>query len=294
MVDDHKKGILFGLAGFAGLSAGDAVIKTIAGEWPATAIAALRYVFGVCGLAVILYMVEGKKGFSIPNLRLQLFRGASIALATLCFFSAILLMPLAEATAIQFTNPMLTAIASFLFLKEKSSPRSWAATGIAFIGVIIILRPNISEMGMAAFLPLLAAMGMSAMMIGNRKAAGLGSALQMQFIVAAFAAPILVLAAILGHFSGWAPLHVGPVSMSIVAKCAIVAISASSAHWLIYKGTTRASAATIAPTVYVQMLVAIILGVILFQDYPDFISLLGSAIIICAGIWLWAATRVKT
>jgi hypothetical protein len=61
-----KNGFLFALCGFALLSAGDTVIKSMAGEWPGTAVAALRFCFGAVGLGVILWMKEGKAGFKIP------------------------------------------------------------------------------------------------------------------------------------------------------------------------------------------------------------------------------------
>lgn len=52
-------------------------------------------------------------------------------------------------------------------------------------------------------------------------------------------------------------------------------------------GTTRASAAEIAPMTYVQLLIAMALGIAIFSDWPDLTSLLGSAIIIGAGLFLW-------
>ncbi len=66
MERDVRWGMLIALAGFACLSVGDAIIKTIAGEWPGTAVAALRYCFGVTGLGAFLFWREGRKGFRLP------------------------------------------------------------------------------------------------------------------------------------------------------------------------------------------------------------------------------------
>ena len=74
---------------------------------------------------------------------------------------------------------------------------------------------------------------------------------------------------------------------------ALVACSASFAHWLIYMGTVRAGAATIAPMTYVQLVVAIGLGWLWFGDRPAAWSLLGGVIIIGSGLYLWRATRRK-
>lgn len=282
-----RSGLLFALCGFALLSCGDAVIKSIAGAWPGTAVAALRYSVGAAGLGLFLLIKEGRSGFALPNPPIQLMRGAAVAAATILFFSSIFLMPLAEATAIGFTTPMITALLSALFLKERTSKATWLASLIAFAGVLIILRPNVAALGWVALMPLAAAVCMSLMMMGNRAVAGKGSPLLMQFLVASIAVPFVVSAAVIGHFSGFAPLHVGIPDWTIVARACAVAVSASFAHWLIFMGTTRASAAEIAPMTYVQLLIAMALGILIFGDWPDLTSLLGSAIIIGAGLFLW-------
>ena len=282
-----KFGLLLALAGFALLSVGDAVVKSIAGAWPAPAIAALRYVIGASGLAALLWWHQGRAGFLMPNPKIQLLRGLSVAVATICFFSAIALMPLAEATAITFTSPMITALLAALILKEPAGRGTIIASMVAFAGVLLILRPNFAVLGWAALLPLGSAVGMACLMIGNRAVAGKGSALLMQFLIAVIAAPILTVAALAGHLSGVPSLHIPPPDWTIIAKICAVAISASTAHWLIYLGTTKASAADIAPMTYIQLLVAMVLGILVFGDWPDALSLFGSAIIIGAGLFLW-------
>lgn len=280
-------GLLLALSGFALLSMGDAVIKSIAGEWPAPAIAGLRYIIGAFGLAILLFWQQGRSGFIVPKPKIQLLRGLSVAVATICFFSAIALMPLAEATAITFTSPMITALLAAVFLKERAGRATIIASGIAFGGVLLILRPNFAALGWAALFPLGSAVGMACLMIGNRAVAGKGSVLLMQFLIAAVAAVILLVAAAAGHFSNVPDLHITMPDWTVVAKCAVVAASASTAHWLIYLGTTKASAADIAPMTYVQLLIAMVLGIAIFGDWPDAVSLLGSAIIIGAGLFLW-------
>jgi drug/metabolite transporter (DMT)-like permease len=280
-------GLLLALSGFALLSMGDAIIKSIAGAWPAPAIAGLRYIIGACGLAVLLFWQQGRSGFIVPSPKIQLLRGLSVAVATICFFSAIALMPLAEATAITFTSPMITALLAAVFLKERAGRATIIASAIAFGGVLLILRPNFAALGWAALFPLGSAVGMACLMIGNRAVAGKGSVLLMQFLIAAVAAVILFATATAGHFSNVPALRITMPDWTVIAKCAVVAASASTAHWLIYLGTTKASAADIAPMTYVQLLIAMVLGIAIFGDWPDAVSLFGSAIIIGAGLFLW-------
>lgn len=286
-----RSGLLYALCGFALLAMGDAVIKSIAGAWPGTAVAALRYAIGAMGLGTVLFLKEGRQGFALPMPKVQLLRGFSVALATICFFSAIFLMPLADATAIGFTSPMITVIFSAIFLNERTRATKWLAIVIAFGGVLLIMRPNVAELGWVALLPLVAAMSMAIMMIGNRAVAGAGTPLLMQFLVASVATPFILAAALIGHFSGVEALHVGMPDWTIIARCTLVAVTASFAHWLVFMATTRASAAEIAPMTYVQLLIAIGLGIILFGDWPDLTSLVGAGIIIASGLILWRGSR---
>ena len=286
-----RSGLLYALCGFALLAMGDAVIKSIAGAWPGTAVAALRYAIGAIGLGTLLFLKEGRKGFALPMPKVQLLRGFSVALATICFFSAIFLMPLADATAIGFTSPMITVIFSAIFLNERTPATKWLAIVIAFGGVLLIMRPNVAELGWVALLPLVAAMSMALVMMGNRVVAGAGSPLLMQFLVASVAVPFILSAAFIGHFSGVPALHVGVPDWTIIVRCMLVAVTASCAHWLIFMATTRASAAEIAPMTYVQLLIAIGLGIILFGDWPDLTSLAGAGIIIASGLILWRGSR---
>lgn len=294
MLKSEQGGLLLALAGFAVLSCGDALVKTMAGEWSPLAVAALRFTIGALGLSVFLLIKEGRSAFRPQRPWLQAGRGLCLAIATMCFFAAIFVMPLAEATALVFLAPIITALLSGPLLKEKVRPATWTASAIAFAGVVLVLRPNLAELGLIALLPLGSAMAFSLMMLANRAVAGQGSSLSMQVFVAAGAAPILVLCAILGGISGAERFALSWPDWTVIARCAVVAVSASTAHWLVYLGTTRAGAATIAPMTYVQLLVAITLGWMMFGDRPDAMTMLGSAVIIAAGLYLWSAGREKT
>ncbi len=291
----ESRGLLLALAGFVMLSLGDAVIKSMAGLWPPTAIAALRYVLGASGLVVLLTLSEGPRQlFHPPRAAIQLLRGLSVSLATVCFFSAIFLMPLAEAASITFTSPILTAVLSALFLREPAGRATWGAMLVAFCGVLIVLRPNFAELGLAAFLPLGTALGLSMLFVCNRAVAGGASALAMQAYVALAATPLLIGATLAGHYSGFAPLQVSWPEASVLARCALVAVTATAGHWLIYLGTERAGAARAAPMTYVQLLVAGTLGWLWFGDVPDLTALVGAGIIVASGIWLWRAERRRS
>ena len=288
-----RAALILALGGFVSLSLGDAVVKSMAGAWPGTGVSALRYSFGAIGLAAVVAGMHGRAGFRVPRPKLQFGRGAAVALATICFFMAVMAMPLADATAIQFTSPMLTGILSALVLGERAPKAVWGATALAFAGVLIVLRPNVLALGPAAFWPLGAAFGMAWLMIFNRKAAGSAPALAMQLLLAMVAAPLLVAAASLLHATGLPQFHLTVPSAIVVLKCLAVAVFATFGHLLIYSATVRASAAVVAPMTYIQLVVAMTLGWAWFGNAPDAATFGGAALIIAGGLLLWRSQKPR-
>ena len=291
MQHSERSGLLLALTGFALLSVGDGVIKSMAGAWPPLPVAALRFAIGAVALAAILWARQGAAALLPAQPWLQIGRGVCVAVASICFFSAIYIMPLAETMAIAFLAPVFTALLSGPILGEKVRSPVWVASGMAMIGVVIILRPNLLELGLPALFPLVSAFFFGLMIVLNRKAVGQGSPLAMQFYMAGVAAVVLVVLAIGAKFSAIEALDFGLPSWDVAVRCAIVACTATGAHWLVYLGTTRAGASQVAPCTYVQMLVATVIGWWWFGDVPDTLTLLGAAIIIGAGLYLWRASN---
>jgi drug/metabolite transporter (DMT)-like permease len=291
-VTQHARyALILALCGFLSLSVGDAVVKSMAGEWPGTAVSALRYSFGALGLALLVAWRHGRAGFVLPRPTLQFGRGAAVSVATICFFMAVMAMPLADATAIQFTSPIITALLSPLVLRERTSKATLLATLLAFAGVLVVLRPNLVELGIVALYPIGAAFGMSWLMMFNRKAANDAPVMVMQLLLAAIAAPLLVAAALLLDRFGGAPFQIMAPSVEVVLKCLAVAIFATLGHSLIFAAVQRATAQTVAPMTYVQLLVAAGLGWALFGDTLNAATFAGAALIIAGGLWLWRAQK---
>lgn len=286
-----RTAILIALAGFTSLSCGDAIVKSMAGAWPGSGVSALRYAFGALGLLVYVAARHGRAGFVVPRPGLQLGRGLAVSVATLCFFMGVMAMPLADATAIQFTSPILTALLAPLVLGEKTPKAVWLALVLAFSGVLVVLRPNLVELGVVALYPIGAAFGMSWLMMLNRKTAGDAPVAVMQFLLAAIAAPILIAAAWSLHSFGGPSFRIPAPSGLVVAKCMAVALFATLGHALIFTAVGKATAQVIAPMTYVQLLVAAGLGWAWFGNAPDLPMFGGAALIIAGGLWLWRAQK---
>lgn len=290
-ISSTRMGLLLALAGFMTMSMGDGLVKSTAGQWPGTAVAALRYVIGTIALGVIIMIVRGPQGFRVPRLDIQMGRGVAVGLATLCFFLGVQLMPLADVTAIQFTSPVFVALLAPFLLGERAPRITWLTTAIALIGVAIVLRPNAAALGPAALLPVTAALGMAFLVILNRKMAGLADVLALQFWSALFATPLLLIAAGAGHFSGAPQMQVTMPGAGLILMCAAVALTGTVAHWLLYVATEYASAPVIAPMVYVQLVFAAVIGWAVFGDTIDALGAMGMALIVFSGLLLWRSQR---
>ena len=114
----ERSGLLFALAGFAVLSVGDGVVKTMAGLWSPVGIAALRFTLAAVALGGVLWLREGASGFRLAQPRAQFGRGAALAVSSTIFFTSLFVLPLATATAIGFTGPLFIMIGAFWFLRE--------------------------------------------------------------------------------------------------------------------------------------------------------------------------------
>jgi drug/metabolite transporter (DMT)-like permease len=291
-LNNDRAGLLYALAGFCTLSIGDAIVKGMAGEWPAPAMAATRYVVGTAVLALLLARAEGPGALRLPTDRLHWVRGVAISLSAVGMFLAVWIMPLAEATTIAFTQPIITAVLAMLVLGERARRSTWIATIFAFAGVFVVLRPNFETAGWGVLLPLLGASGMAVTIIANRKVTGRASVLAMQYYMSVTAMLFLLVASLAGHFTGLEKFEIYAPHWSVIARCAFIGLSATLAQWLIFMGTVKAGAGTVAPMTYGQLLMAVALGWAFFGERPDAIALLGAAIIVGAGLFLWWRGRV--
>ena len=294
MQQSDRAGLACVLAGFSMLSIGDAVIKGMTGLWPVTAIAATRFSLAAIALTALIGARQGWfAALRMPRPRLQWLRGLAIAISSVAMFTALGLMPLAEATTITFTQPMITALLAALLLGERLRPQALAATLVGFVGVVLVLRPNVAAIGLPALLPLVAAATMALLMIANRASVGVASPWAMQAHLASTGAVLLIGATVLGHWSGAPELQMHWPAWHVLARCAFIAVTATIGHWLIYLGTSKAGAATVAPMTYGQLLAASLLGWMFFDEIPDALALLGAAIIIGAGLYLWSINRMR-
>lgn len=275
------------MIGFALVAPGmDALAKLSAATIPVGQILAFR--FGVqMGLLVPLALVLGVwVRQSMAEIGTHFLRAGLILLATGAFFTALKVMPIADAIAIFFVEPFILTLFGAVFLGESIGWRRLLACGIGFCGALIVIRPSFSEFGLVALLPLLTAVSFALYMILTRRVARRMHPVALQGWTALAAFAIILPVLLMFNDSDVAVFDpVMPQGMVWIFLLG-VGITASASHLMISGALRYAPAATIAPLQYLEIVTASILGYLIFADLPDAQTLLGIAIIMASGIFV--------
>jgi drug/metabolite transporter (DMT)-like permease len=148
----NTRAVLAMILSVAMLALVDGIAKIAAGEgMHPFMIAFFRNLFGLVAM-VPFFMRVGLARMKTTRLRMHLVRGAFHTMAMLCWFTALTLVPLAEATAMIFITPIFASIGAVLIMGEGSRLLRWASVAIGFAGMLIILRPGIADWNIGALL----------------------------------------------------------------------------------------------------------------------------------------------
>jgi drug/metabolite transporter (DMT)-like permease len=134
---------------------------------------------------------------------------------------------------------------------------------------------------------------MAVTIITNRAVTGRASVLAMQYYMSVTAMLFLIAATAVAHLSGIEAFRMHWPDWTVAARCMLIGLTATLAQWLIFMGTVKAGAGTVAPMTYGQLLMATLFGAAFFGDWPDVTGVLGAAVIIGAGLFLWWRGRAR-
>ncbi|MEL0189183.1 MAG: DMT family transporter [Alphaproteobacteria bacterium] len=238
--------------------------------------------------ALMLPFVYYLKLWRIPpgTFGLQACRGLLLAAATAFFFAALRHIPMAEAIAIFFVQPLILTLLSVVFLGERLRFRRIAAILAGLGGTLVILQPSVIAFGLPALLPLGSALAMAFYMILTRKLSTSVHAYQMQFVGGIVS--MLAVAALLGignlisiPGTGYTPLNSNQILWVIG-----LGVSATLGHAFIVWAAGNAPANLLAPFQYVEIIGAATLGYLVFGDIPASSTFVGVGIIVASGLYL--------
>lgn len=212
----------------------------------------------------------------------QWVRGVMMVGVTLFYFAALGHVPLADATAIFFLTPILTTLWSAWLLKERPGRWTLVATVIGFAGVLVVARPGAQVPVIGVLLVLGAALCNSAYQTLTRAATASGGTSQSaeaastQLMWAGLVGALIMTAAAPWWWrDGW---YVGKSATTWVVFAATGVLGALG-HLLLIRAYQLAAATAIAPWMYMQLLLSVLLGWLVFAAVPDGVSLVGMVVI---------------
>ena len=233
-----------------------------------------------------LFFYPEKGQFIRSNMpRIQLARGFLLLVSTVCNFTAVLYLPLTVTISIMFAAPLVVCLLSIPILGEQVGIRRIAAVLVGFAGVLIIVNPGGTEFHWAMLLSLCALSGASFYFVLSRMVAGVDQNSTSQLWT-----------------SGVATLALLPIGLAVWQWPAsnldgmlliLIGVLATIGHSFLTIAHRFAPASVLAPLVYVQIIYVSVLSWIVFNQPPSPTTLLGTAVIVASGFYIWKRENRK-
>ena len=256
----------------------DAVMKLLFADIDFFQAIFLRGLVSLPPLLVLALMTKTLlQKYSAKNQRLMIIRILAEIGTTVTFLTALKHMPLANVTAILQSLPLAITMAAAIFLGEPVGWRRWSAICLGFTGVLIIIRPGLAGFNSYSLLALAAVILLTVREISTRQLDNMiptvTVALSTTLGITAFAALMLI-------GTEWADINFASWSLIIAAAAAVTV-----ATLLSVVAMRTGDIGFVSPFRYTSLIGAIGLGILLFGEWPDGLTLLGAVIIAFAGIY---------
>ncbi|MCK1389667.1 DMT family transporter [Bradyrhizobium sp. 1] len=261
-------------------SFGDAMGKFLVGTYSVGQLLFLR----ACAALLLLLPIIWRQRQDFVHMErpwLQLIRVTLSTLEVAAFFIATVYLPLADVITYYLAGPIFVTAMSAVFLREKVGWRRWTAILIGFCGVLIALRPSAQTISLPALIALGGSLSFATLMLITR------SLRKTPDIVMASSQFIgtFLLGAVLSAFH-WVPPS--PGSLVIFALAGVISVTAL---FCVNRSLKLAPASVVVPYQYSMIVWAVIFGFIVFGDVPEIATIVGAAIIIGAGFYIYLRER---
>ena len=272
---------LFGVAvyllAFSVMPAMDTIAKYLATYIPVIQVTWGRYFFHLMIIAPLVLYRYGPAALKPEQFILQVVRGGFLLGATLCFFTALMYSPLADALAIVFISPLLVTLLSPFFLGETTGKVRISAVLIGFCGTLIIIRPGGEDMNIGTLIALGAGIMYTCYSIATRKLSGTAPPLVTLTFTALLGTIALSLAL---------PFYWQTMTLTDIALMAGMGAAGALSQYCFIKAYDYAEASYLAPFGYFEILTATVFGWVFFSDFPDTWTWIGTGIVIGSGIFI--------
>jgi drug/metabolite transporter (DMT)-like permease len=206
--------------------------------------------------------------------------------STLTFLAALVHMPLANLSAIMQSLPLAVTLAAWVFLKEPVGWRRLLAICVGFGGVMLIVRPGPSGFDHWS---LVALVSVAFVVLRDLSTRQLTKAVPSSTVAIAASASVTVTALVLSLIEGWVMPSVGQMALLAGAAASLVV-----GYNYVVMVMRVGDLGFVAPFRYSSLVVALILGWLIFGSFPDALTLAGAALVVGSGIFtLWREQRVR-
>jgi len=271
------QGALYMIFASACFAAMNALIRLAAAELEPLQIAFLRNIFALAFMMPWL-LRAGLKGLRTERLKLHLWRGVIGITAMVCWFTAVVRLPLSEAVALNFTVPLFATVAAVVFLKEVVRARRWSATAVGFLGVLIILRPGFADLTLLMALPVVAAAFMAVSITIVKRLSDTESV----GAIVLYQNLILTILSFVPSLFVWR----WPSGLETWFYVAGVGFMAVLAHLALTRAYTKADASAIIPFDYARLPFVALLAFFLFGETADVWTWIGAGVIAASSIYI--------
>ena len=254
----------------------DTITKFMTQRYPVPVLVLARY--AVQFVAMLAWLGPGMR-FDLlrtKRLRFQLFRAILLLASSLCFVTALRSLPLAEATALNYSTPIVVVLMGCLLIGESMTQARIAFVVAGVAGMLLIVQPGTEVFRGAAFFGLVAAVFYAGYQITTRMLAGEEPRV------------LLFYPAIMGTvvLSALAPGFDWPDSMPWTHVLLIICggLFGTLGHFLFILAFRRAPASALTPFTYTQLVWAMLLGWIVYRDFPNSAAVAGMVLIAGSGL----------
>jgi drug/metabolite transporter (DMT)-like permease len=261
-------------------SFGDATGKFLVGTYSVGQLLALR----ACAALLVLSPAIWRHRAQFLKLErpwLQLVRVILSTLEVAAFFLATVYLPLADVITYYLAGPIFVTALSALVLREQVGWRRWSAILIGFCGVLIALRPSAQTFSLPALIALGGSLSFAVLMLITRS---LRATPDIVMASSQFVGTFL-LGAVMSPF-GW--VTPTPGSLVLFAAAGLISVTAL---FCVNRSLKLAPASVVVPYQYSMIVWAVIFGFVVFGDVPHPATIVGAAIIIGAGLYIYLRER---
>lgn len=252
---------------------------TIAGreltdELPVFVVMLWRSCMGVAFIAPFILWAGGGL-LRTGRFRWHLGRNLAHYSAQYCWFLAISLIPLAEVISIEFTLPIWTAILAGLFLGERLTPRRLAAVGLGFAGILIIVQPGLSPIGLGQIAALYAAVVFAVSVVMTKSLTRTEDSLTIVFYMFALQGLIGLVPAL--EVWVWPSAGKWPWVLAL-------GIAGTASHFCLAKAIASADATVVIPMDFLRVPVTAVAGWLIYSEGIGFSLAAGAGLILAANV----------